>query len=57
MFNCILNALLCGWFLSLFGIDSFVVEFMRTALNIRQATTSYYYVLCIALGVMEYCLK
>lgn len=57
MFNYIVDALLCGWFLSWFGVDKFVVEFMQTGLNIPQATTSYYYVFCIALGVIGFILK
>lgn len=57
MFICILDALLGGWVLSWFGVDKFVVEFMQTGLSMPQATTSYYYVFCIALGVMGFYLK
>lgn len=57
MFDYIFNALICGWVLSIFKIDDFVVEFMQTGMNIPQATVAYYYVLCIVLGVIGYCFK
>lgn len=57
MFSCILDALLGGWVLSWFGIDDYAVEFMRTALSMPQATVAYYYVFCVALGVITFILK
>lgn len=57
MFNSIVEALFCAWLLSLFSIDRYVVDFMRTAMNIPQAQESYYYVLFMALGVLSYCIQ
>lgn len=57
MFSSIINALLGGWFLSLFGIDEMVIDFMRNTLDLKTADTSSYYVACIFIGILSYVLS
>lgn len=45
MINGIIYGLVCGWFLSLFGVDNIFVEALQSFVNFTLTTNHYYFVL------------